>query len=74
MNNSNRRLAALCAFLLVSYGASAQPVADTIYMGGPILSIDDSLPRPEGVAVRDGTILEVGTLEAVRSIIPCCPW
>lgn len=42
--------------------AQAQDVADTIYSGGPILTIDDTLPRPEAVAVKDGLILGVGAM------------
>jgi predicted amidohydrolase YtcJ len=38
----------------------AQP-ADTIYGGGTIITMDDALPRAEGVAVRDGKILAVGS-------------
>jgi predicted amidohydrolase YtcJ len=40
----------------------AQDVADTIYSGGPILTINDSQPTAEAVAVMDGRILAVGTL------------
>ena len=45
--------------------ASAQEMADTIYTGGPILTIDDAQPRAEAVAVRDGMILAVGTLTEI---------
>ena len=38
----------------------ATEVADTIYLGGPILTIDDKAPRAEAVAVADGLILAVG--------------
>ncbi|MEC8196242.1 MAG: amidohydrolase, partial [Pseudomonadota bacterium] len=47
----------LCAPLL------AQEIADTIYSGGPILTINDAAPRAEAVAVKDGRILAVGTQE-----------
>ena len=61
------RLAALCWLLLVSCVAGARQNADTIYTGGPILSMDDSLPRPESVAVREGVILKVGPLAEVMT-------
>lgn len=41
---------------------SAQDVADTIYSGGPVLTIDDARPRAEAVAVRDGHIIAVGSV------------
>ena len=40
----------------------AKEIADTIYSGGPILTIDDTAPRAEAVAVKDGRILAVGSL------------
>jgi predicted amidohydrolase YtcJ len=67
MSNRGWRIAALCGFLLISWGVSAGQVADTIYTGGPILTINDSHPRPESIAVRNGTILEVGPLAEVMA-------
>ncbi len=61
------RIAALCGSLLISSGAIADQVADTIYTGGPILTIDDANPRAESVAVRDGIILAVGSHSEVNS-------
>lgn len=40
-------------------------VADTVYRGGPILTMDDERPRADAIAVRDGRILAVGTAAAV---------
>lgn len=57
------RTMTLCAGLIVSAGgASAQDIADTIYTGGPILTINDAQPTAEAVAVKDGRILAVGAL------------
>jgi len=52
---------------LVSGGIAAQDVADTIYTGGPILTIDDARPTAEAVAVKDGRILAVGDLADVST-------
>lgn len=46
---------------------AAQEVADTIYTGGAILTIDDANPRVEAVAVKDGRILAVGAMDAVSA-------
>lgn len=40
----------------------AQEIADTLYTGGPILTINDAQPTAEAVAVKDGKILAVGPL------------
>jgi len=56
------RTALLAAAILMGGPVSAQELADTIYTGGPILTIDDAMPKAEAVAVRDGRILAVGTL------------
>ncbi len=53
---------ALCAGTV-----SAQDVADTIYLGGPVLTMEDSAPRAEAVAVRDGRITAVGAEQQVMS-------
>ena len=46
----------------------AQEIADTIYMGGPILTIDDARGTAEAVAVRDGRILAVGELAGMTAL------
>lgn len=56
------------AVLALPAGTSrAQEIADTIYTGGPILTIDDAQPGAEAVAVKDGTILAVGPLANVMA-------
>lgn len=45
----------------------AQEIADTVYSGGPILTINDAQPNAEAVAVKDGKILAVGTLAEVSA-------
>lgn len=47
--------------------ASAQEIADTIYRGGPIITINDAAPRAEAVAVANGKILAVGALAEIMS-------
>jgi hypothetical protein len=41
--------------------------ADTIYHGGPILTMDDAQPTVEAVAVKDGRILSVGPIDEVKA-------
>ncbi len=50
---------------LISLPAQAQDTADTIYSGGPILTMNDSAPNAEAVAVKDGRIIAVGPLADV---------
>ena len=40
--------------------ARTQAVADTIYIGGDIITVNDAQPAVEAVAVKDGKILAVG--------------
>ncbi len=44
---------------------SAQDAADTIYSGGPILTINDAQPRAEAVAVKNGRIVAVGDMATI---------
>jgi len=63
-----RLLSTACLFLgLVSSPLNAQEVADTIYRGGPIITINDAAPRAEAVAVVNGKILAVGALGEVMA-------
>jgi hypothetical protein len=65
MSNRLQRGGLLFALVLVGASAEAQDVADAIYSGGPILTIDDKQPVVEAVAVRDGCTLAVGKTDAV---------
>ncbi len=56
----------LIGAVLATNASIAQEIADTVYIGGPILTMDDGLPRPEAVAVKDGRILAVGTMSDIR--------
>lgn len=47
---------------LLATSAYAQQVAETVYFGGTILTMEDDQPRVEAVAVKDGTIVASGTL------------
>ena len=59
----------ISAWAAISAGSAlAQQTADTIYSGGPILTINDGQPTAEAVAVRDGRILAVGTLEEMAGL------
>jgi predicted amidohydrolase YtcJ len=67
MNVKIRHLVTFFWLLLVPVAAQAQPLADTIYTGGPILTMDDSLPGPEAVAVKDGKILMAGSMASLST-------
>jgi predicted amidohydrolase YtcJ len=54
--------ALLCGAVLVAGSSMAQDIADTVYTGGPILTINDAQPKVEAVAVKDGKILALGSL------------
>jgi len=53
--------------LATECGAAATGVvADTIYMGGDIVTINDMQPTAEAVAVKDGKLLAVGALAEIE--------
>ena len=45
----------------------AKQLADRIFLGGPILTINDNAPRAEAVAIAGGLILAVGDRESVMA-------
>ncbi len=54
-------LITLPLWLAACSGSDQEQAADTIYMGGPIITINDDQPTAEAVAVRDGLIVAVGS-------------
>ena len=67
MTSNCLRIVLIASCGLLPGGIAAQEVADTIYTGGPILTIDDTRPTAEAVAVKDGRILAVGDLVEVSA-------
>ncbi len=61
--------AALLAFGILFFSvAQAQDVADRIWSGGTVLTMNDDAMRAEAVAEKDGRILGVGTEEEVMKL------
>ena len=67
MRNILCLMAVLAANIAFIEDIFSQEPADTIYHGGPILTINDSQPRAEAVAVKDGQILAVGNLADLQA-------
>lgn len=59
------RLTLLLGSLLVMQPVSATEVADQIWSGGPILTMNDSRPRVEAIAVKNGKILALGSSKEI---------
>jgi len=59
-------------FLVAATAAAAppasapQPTADTLYVGGPIVTVDRKRPTAEAVAVKGGKIIAVGSRSALE--------
>lgn len=61
---------ALAGASLIGGRSMAQATRDAstaVFTGGPILTIDDAMPTAEAVAVRNGVIVAVGSLDAARA-------
>ncbi|MBT8080161.1 MAG: amidohydrolase [Gammaproteobacteria bacterium] len=66
-----RAIASAASFICVSLfatAAAAQSEAITVFTAKSVITMDDSLPRADAVAVSDGRIVAVGTLDSMR------PW
>ncbi|QTC93198.1 amidohydrolase [Brevundimonas goettingensis] len=50
---------------MTSAATAPQPGADTIYFGGPIITINQASPSAEAVAIKDGKIVAVGARASV---------
>jgi len=60
--------AALVVSLAVASPVAAQQTADSIWSGGPILTMNDQAMRAEAVAVANGKILAVGSRSEVMKL------
>ena len=58
-------LLVFAAALLPAAALSVEPHADTIFLGGPIITVNRAAPRAEALAVTGGRIVAVGALEEV---------
>ncbi len=65
----DRCLAVVASLALLPAGCAvpASPQADLVILGGPVITLDPSLRRVEGVAVRDGRLVVVGSEAEVRA-------
>jgi len=61
-------LLGLCTLLIAPSLTQAQEIADKIYSGGPILTMNDAAMRAEAVAVKDGKIIAVGDAASVMKL------
>jgi adenine deaminase len=61
-------VAALVLSMLIAAPVSAQQAADSIWSGGPILTMNDKAMRAEAVAVANGRILAVGRRSDVMKL------
>ncbi len=71
MNERNHLLAITLAFAAGTAFAtptSAQQIADRIWSGGPILTMNDKAMRAEAVAVANGKIIAVGSRKVVMKL------
>ena len=60
----------LALSVLAALTATSANAADTLYSGGPIVTVDDHHPEAEAIVVRDGRIAFVGTRKAALRFSP----
>jgi predicted amidohydrolase YtcJ len=68
---NRREFALLGSAALLShpaFAADAPAAADTIYLGGDIITMSDAQPAADAVAIRDGVIVGVGSRSSIESL------
>ncbi|MDH5828384.1 amidohydrolase [Sphingobacterium faecium] len=56
-------------FLVITSCKNAKNDADTLYYGGPILTMEDDNPQVEAIAIKDGKILFAGSKQNAKRFI-----
>lgn len=64
---------ALLALCLAACGGADDPPA-TIYVAQRIITLAPDAPKATAVAVRDGRIVDIGTIDGIRSRLPDWGW
>ena len=65
----NIYLIALIAFFLYSCNSGPENMADQVFINGIVYTVDESNPKSEAVAVKDGLILAIGTTEEIQAFV-----
>lgn len=63
-----RAVWAIAALLAASRAVAAPPAADTVYLHGRVITVDEARPDAQAVATRGGRIVAVGSDSAVERL------
>ena len=72
MTHRNRSTSILLGTaLLISYGGASQaaPEADTVYLNANVVTMDDSRPTAEAIAIKGQEILAVGSNARIQQFV-----
>lgn len=67
-----RSAGVMAALLSPSTASSAERVADTVYLHGVVITVDDNMPAAQAVAVKDGRRLT--PMEALKALTIWPAW
>ncbi|WP_291786008.1 amidohydrolase family protein, partial [Cecembia sp.] len=65
----NSYLIPLLILLLFACNAGPRNAADLVFTNGIVYTVDESAPKAEAVAVKNGLILAVGTTEEIQAFV-----
>jgi predicted amidohydrolase YtcJ len=65
----NIYLIALIVFFLYSCSSGPENIADQVYINGIVYTVDETNPKSEAVAVKNGLILALGTTEEIQAFV-----
>ena len=63
------KLLSILMLMVLSISCSKKDIADSIYFNGDIITMDDSNPQAQAVALLDGKILAVGGVDEIKKYI-----
>jgi len=63
-----RLLILLSLWVLLNVSCSSEHAADTIFIGGTVLTVDENNSVVEAIAIKDGMIIQVGTTTEISAM------
>ncbi|MFT5285667.1 MAG: putative amidohydrolase YtcJ [Planctomycetota bacterium] len=68
-NSLHTLIAFVALFSVLTSCASTPEIADLVLVGGEVITLDNDQPTGQAIAIRNGRVLRVGSVEAIEALV-----